>query len=81
MKYHDHPQHPEVEEPLSPASEVFVRNYRRPPGSSKAIPAEDLVKLIEVAQHNTSEKLRRRDYAIILFLADTGCWAGGLHLP
>ncbi len=105
VKYQNHPQHPEVEEslspatvsrnfgmiraffnfcvrryglPRSPASEVFVRNYRRPPGSSKAIPAEDLAKLIEAARNNTSEKLRRRDYAIILFLADTGCRAGGL---
>lgn len=104
-KYEHHPQHPVVNEPLSPATisrnfgmiraffnfcvrryglprspaaDVYVRNYRRPPGSSKAIPAEDLAKLIEATQQNTSDKLRRRDYAIILFLSDTGCRAGGL---
>lgn len=104
VKYQGHPNHPEVEEPLSPATitrnfkmiralfnycvrqewivkspvdNVYVRHYRRPPASSKAISAEDLQKLIDIALLNTSEFLRYRDKALMLFLADTGCRAGG----
>ena len=54
----------------NPARELkFVREPDQDP---KAISDEDFLKLLEAARENA------RDYAIIAFLGDTGCRAGGL---
>lgn len=55
----------------SPAADLRVRHFRRPPGASKAITPEELAALLE-ACHSSP-----RDVALVLFLADTGCRARG----
>ncbi len=49
-----------------------LKFIREPDHDPKAISEQDLAKLLEAAEENS------RDYAIIAFLADTGCRAGGL---
>jgi len=60
---------------VSPAAALQLRRYSRPPGSSKAItPAE----LRILAKHVRRKRCHReRDYAVLLFLIDTGCRVGG----
>lgn len=56
----------------SPAVPLRARKPSRDPSRNRAIPAADLKRMLRVAQPNL------RNYAIILFLADTGCRVGGL---
>lgn len=56
----------------SPASGLRAMKPARDPSRSRAIPASDLKKMQRVVQSNP------RNYAIFLFLADTGCRVGGL---
>lgn len=56
----------------SPAAPLHARKPRRDPSNSRAISSEDLTLMLKVAQANP------RDYAILLFLTDTGCRIGGL---
>lgn len=56
--------------PHNPAA--VLRAVRVPPQAPKGITANDLLRLMEAAQGHA------RNYAIILFLADTGCRAAGL---
>jgi integrase/recombinase XerD len=56
----------------SPAEELKVRKYNRAADSSKAILPEELKALVAACKPDP------RDYAIVLFLADTGCRVGGL---
>lgn len=57
--------------PVNPAADVHIRKYQRPPGSTKAIRPEELLLLIQACRESP------RDFALVLFLADTGCRAGG----
>jgi len=59
----------------SPAADVKLRRYSRPPGSSKALSPSDLRAMVAFAR--TKRCHRERDHAILLFLADTGCRVGG----
>jgi integrase/recombinase XerC len=56
----------------SPASPLHARKPRRDPSHSRAIPPDDLALMLQASQ------ARPRDYAILLFLSDTGCRIGGL---
>ena len=57
--------------PISPAVNLRVR---RPPRDrkSRAVPPSDLQKLLDHVKGNA------RDYALVMFLADTGCRVGGI---
>lgn len=57
----------------SPAADVRVRKPRRDPARLKAIPPDELKALVEYARITSP-----RNHALLLFLADTGCRAGGL---
>ncbi len=57
--------------PYSPAAGLVARTPTVDPSKSRAIPTDALDKLIELARP------KPRDYAIMLFLADTACRAGG----
>jgi integrase/recombinase XerD len=55
----------------SPAADLVRRRPR--PRSDRAIPADELRAMVDYARVTSS-----RDYAILMFLADTGCRVGGL---
>lgn len=55
----------------SPAADLVRR--RPSPRSDRAIPADELRQMIEYTRVTS-----RRDHAILMFLADTGCRVGGL---
>lgn len=55
----------------SPAAVLRVAKLRSAIGREKAISEEELARLLDFV------KWKPRDYALILFLADTGCRAGG----
>lgn len=57
---------------ISPAAGLRVRQPPKDRTQSRAIPANDLQKLLDYARKDP------RDYAILLFLADTGCRVGGV---
>lgn len=59
--------------PSSPADDIVRRHPGRTPDSSRAVPPDELARMIEYA-HITSP----RNYAMMLFMADTGCRVGGL---
>ncbi len=57
----------------SPADDLHVRRRAADPMvRSRAIPPDELARMIDAARY------KPRDYAIMLFLADTGCRVGGL---
>lgn len=56
---------------VSPAQRLDMP--RAPKKQPKAISEEDLTKMLEAAEESSA-----RDYAMVLFLADTGCRRGGL---
>lgn len=55
----------------SPVEDLRIRVEKR--NDNRAVPPEDLAKMVEYARLTS-----RRNYAIILFLVDTGCRVGGL---
>jgi len=55
-----------------------IRLPHLPAASPKAISAEDARKLLQAANEMGKDWERKRNRAIILFLADTGCRLGGL---
>lgn len=57
--------------PQSPAADLVRK--RTTSNTDRAIPADELRQMIEYTRATSS-----RDYAILLFLADTGCRVGGL---
>jgi integrase/recombinase XerC len=57
----------------SPAAEL--RKPQLPDEPPKAISKRDMLKLLQEAKHT---KYPKRDYALVSFLADTGCRVGGL---
>lgn len=57
----------------SPAADLPRRYKRTPPDQSRAVPQDDLAKMVRYAQVTSP-----RNYAMLLFLIDTGCRAGGL---
>lgn len=58
---------------VSPAEDIFVRRPPSASGKSRAIPGDELARMVEYARLTSP-----RNYAILLFLIDTGCRAGGL---
>lgn len=56
---------------VSPAQALSVRSPGRRPGS-RAVPSDDLRRMLDAARY------RPRDRAVLLFLVDTACRAGGL---
>ncbi len=58
-----------------PSDGVALRRYERPLGTDRAISAEELAAMLAYARTKRCHALR--DYAILLFLADTGCRVGG----
>lgn len=56
----------------SPASVIRNKRLRTAIGRDKAMTDEELLKLLEVVKH------KPRDFALIMFLADTGCRRGGV---
>lgn len=56
----------------SPAAHLKTRRKTRAPEKSRAIPPDELANMIAAC------KGRARNYALMLFLADTGCRVGGL---
>lgn len=57
----------------SPARRLKVKKHRRPPNQTRAIPPDDLRAVVEYARVTSP-----RNYAALLFLADTACRIGGL---
>lgn len=55
---------------------VRLKKPKLPAPQPKEISIENIRALLKIAQH--SKPFPKRDYALILFLADTGCRAGGL---
>ncbi|MAS33579.1 MAG: hypothetical protein CL610_06205 [Anaerolineaceae bacterium] len=58
---------------VSPAEDLRVRTPTRDPNQHKAIPPDELTRMVEYARITSP-----RNHAILLFLADTGCRVGGL---
>lgn len=58
--------------PRSPARSLIVRNVPASPSTRRGIPPADLKRMIECARWTNA-----RDYALILFILDTACRAGG----
>lgn len=56
----------------SPAADIQVRVIKRDPTDSRAVPPEDLQKMLNFSFPN------RRNYALLMFMIDTGCRVGGL---
>lgn len=56
----------------SPAKGLKIR-VRRNPDFARAIPPEEAAAMVAAAKKNS-----KRDFALLLFLADTGCRVGGL---
>lgn len=56
----------------SPAADLYVRKSTPDPVKSRAVPPGELNAMIDCARYH------KRNYAIILFLADTGCRVGGI---
>lgn len=67
--------HEEGEIALNPARQIRQPRAGRG-GQPKAITAEDVARLLAAAAGE--DAVDRRDRAVVLFLADTGCRAGGL---
>ena len=69
--------------PASPAADLLRKKPPRDPHSNRAIPADELRRIVEYARVTSS-----RNFAILMFLADTGCRVNaaanlrvsGLHL-
>ncbi|NLX10075.1 MAG: tyrosine-type recombinase/integrase [Chloroflexi bacterium] len=59
----------------SPASNLKVRRYQRPPGSSKAATPDELRAILRVAEAKAALG-KPLHLAVFLFLCDTGCRAG-----
>lgn len=58
----------------SPTADLRLRKPPRNPADIKPIPPDDLRKIIELARWTSP-----RNYAMLMFLADTGCRVGGLE--
>lgn len=58
---------------VSPAADLQVSKPRQDPTLSRAVPPDELARMVEYARVTSP-----RNYAIIMFLADTGCRVGGL---
>ena len=59
--------------PSSPAEDIIRRDPGRTPDSSRAVPPDELARMIEYARVTSP-----RDYAMMLFMADSVCRVGGL---
>lgn len=59
--------------PSSPAEDIVRRHPGQTPDSSRAVPPDELARMVEYARITSP-----RDYAMMLFMADSGCRVGGL---
>lgn len=57
----------------SPADDVHPPILNTAPRASRAVPSDELAGMVDCARHTSP-----RAYALILFMADTGCRIGGL---